>query len=169
MEKTCDKVSQEKLVAFADGELSASEAVEVSEHVSQCESCRAMVQALEQSLEIVKASWDQQHAGWPKWRVRSRRWLTVRVAAGILLLVGLGLVWQAVSERSEPVSTMERVAQLKHAVLREGAAAQMLAVADLLAGQPGGREYARQRYSEIVRMYRNTEYAEQARLRMKSL
>jgi hypothetical protein len=79
------------------------------------------------------------------------------------------LVWQALSERSEPISTAERITQLKHTVLQEGAAAQMLAVADLLAAQPGGAEYARMRYSEIIRTYRNTEYAEQARLRLKSL
>jgi hypothetical protein len=90
-------------------------------------------------------------------------------AAGIMLLVGLGLVSLIVSGRSEPASRVERVAQLRHAVMQEGAAAQMLAVADLLAGQPGGKEYARERYSEIIRTYQNTEYAEQARLRLRSL
>jgi len=176
MTKICDKISQERLVAFADGELSAGETAEVSEHVRQCESCRVMVEALQQSLEIVKASWTQKHAEWPQWKGpaerRYHRWPTVRaaaVAAGILLLVGLGLIWQAVSERSEPASKADRVAQLKHTILREGAAAQMLAVGDLLASPPGGTDYARQRYSEITKMYQNTKYAEQAKLRLKSL
>jgi anti-sigma factor RsiW len=169
MDKKCDKVSQEQLVAFADGELSPVEAAEVSEHVNQCEGCRIMVEALEKSLEIVRDSWAEEHARWPKdfeHRLKRRRVLRVAaVAVSILLVVGLGLIWRMVSAPEKP----QTQAQLEQMVMREGIAAQMLAVGDLLAKQPGGREYARERYKEIIKSFSHTVYAEQAKLRIKSL
>jgi anti-sigma factor RsiW len=171
MDKKCDKISQEQLVAFADGELSLDEAKGVSEHLSQCVGCRAMVGALEKSLEIVRDSWDQEHAKWPndfepRLRLQRRRVLRFgAVAASILLVVGLGLIWRMTSEPERP----QTQAQIEQLVMQEGIAAQMLAVGDLLAKQPGGREYARERYKEIIKSFSRTVYAEQAKLRIKSL
>lgn len=174
-EKVCDKISQEKLVAFSDGELGPSEAAEVSEHVNECESCAAMVQALQRSIELVTTSWAAEQAKWPKWRLRAKPrpkgWPMTRVtvvAAGILLALGLGLIWRLLSS-SRPVPVQKTVAQVRQTVVRAGQAAQMLAVADLLAEQPQGREYARERYIEITRDYAGTECAKQASLRLKSL
>lgn len=168
IDKKCDKISQEQLVAFADGELSASEAAGVSEHVNQCEECRVMVAALQKSLEIVRDSWAQEHAKWPKDfepRLQRRRVLRFgAIAASILLLVGLGLIWRMASEPGKP----QTQAQIEQIVMQEGIAAQMLAVGDLLAKQPGGREYARERYKEIIKSFSHTVYAEQAKLRIKS-
>jgi hypothetical protein len=42
---------------------------------------------------------------------------------------------------------------------REGIAAQILAAANLLARQPGGEEFARQRYDEILSSYPETNAA----------
>ena len=169
MDKKCDKISQEQLVTFVDGELSSNEAKKVSGHVSQCEDCRVMVEALERSLEIVKNSWTQEYSRWPKdFEPRPQRRRPLRIAAmaaSILLLVGLGLIWRMVSESEAP----QTQAQLEQIVMREGIAAQMLAVGDLLAKQPGGREYARERYKEIIKSFSHTVYAKQAKLRIKSL
>ncbi|MHC4707989.1 MAG: anti-sigma factor family protein [Planctomycetota bacterium] len=172
----CDKISQETLVAFADGELSPGEAAEVSQHIDRCESCREMVQALQRSMELVTTSWQTEHAKWPKWQARRapklHRWPVKRVlavAASILLLAGVGLIWWTISEQTKPMPAEERMARLERTVTRVGAAVQMLAVADLLAEQPGGKDYARERYKEIVTGYSDTEYAVQAKLRLRML
>ena len=169
MDKKCDKISEEQLVAFVDEELSPDEAKRVSEHVSRCEDCRAMAEAMEKSLEIVRDSWAQEYANWPKDfepRLQRRRALRFgAVAASILLVVGLGLIWRMVSEPEKP----QTQAQIEQMVMREGIAAQMLAVGDLLAKQPEGREYARERYKEIIKSFSHTVYAKQAKLRIKSL
>jgi anti-sigma factor RsiW len=173
-EDMCEKIPQEKLVAFADGQLPPNEGAEVSEHVNQCESCGAMVDALQRSIELVTSSWTAEQANWPKWQLpdkpSSNRWPLTRmaaVAAGILLVLGLGLIWRMLSGPSKPAPTEKTIAELRQTVIRAGHAAQMLAVADLLAKQPGGREYARNRYMEITRDYAGTECAKQAKLRLK--
>jgi anti-sigma factor RsiW len=175
-ENMCDKIPEEKLVAFADGQLQPSESAEVSEHISQCESCAAMVDALQRSIELVTSSWAAEQAKWPKWRLPDKsgpkRWPMRRmtaVAAGILLLLGVGLIWRMLSEPAKPTPTDRTVAHLRQTVIRAGHAAQMLAVADLLTRQPGGREHARDRYMEITKRYAGTECARQAKLRLNSL
>jgi anti-sigma factor RsiW len=174
-ENVCDKIPQEKLVAFADGQLSSNESAEVSEHITQCETCAAMVDALQRSIELVTASWAAEQAKWPKWQLPDKpgpkRWPMRRmtaVAAGILLVLGLGLIWRMLAEPVKPIPRDTTVAHLRQTVIRAGQAAQMLAVADLLARQPQGREYARNRYLEITKDYAGTECARQAKLRLKS-
>jgi anti-sigma factor RsiW len=172
----CYNISEETLVAFADGELSPVEAAELSQHIDRCESCRGMVQALQRSMELVTVSWQTEHAKWPKWQAlrepKLHRWPVKRVlavAAGILLVLGVGLVWRMVSALSKHPVNGKAIARLERTIIRTGTAAQMLAVADLLAEQPGGKDYARERYKEIVTGYSDTEYAVQAKLRLKML
>ena len=172
----CDKIPQETLVAFTDGQLSPGEAAEVSEHIDRCESCRQMVEALQRSIELVKVSWAAEQSKWPKWRKADqstlRRRPSVRVlavAASILLLLGLGLIWRMVSEPGKAALNGKTIARLEQTVIRAGTAAQMLAVADLLSKQTGGRDYARERYKEIISDYSDTAQAVQAKLRLKTL
>jgi anti-sigma factor RsiW len=174
-ENVCDKIPQEKLVAFADGQLSPNESAEVSEHITQCETCAAMVDALQRSIELVTASWAAEQANWPKWRSPDKpglkRWPMRRmatVAASILLVLGLGLIWRMLSEPAKPIPTDRTVAHLRQTVMRAGHAAQMLAAADLLAKQPESRNYALERYKEIAADYCDTKYGAEAKLRLES-
>jgi hypothetical protein len=74
----------------------------------------------------------------------------VAVAASILLVLGVGLIWQMVPEPGKPARNGEVIARLERTVMRAGTAAQMLAVADLLSKQPAARDYARERYRQII-------------------
>jgi predicted lipid-binding transport protein (Tim44 family) len=90
------------------------------------------------------------------------------VAASILLVLGLGMIWRMLSEPGKPEPTENAIVLAQQKVMRAGTAAQMLAVGDLLAEQPGGLSYARERYKEIIMSYSDTEYAKQAELRLKT-
>jgi hypothetical protein len=54
-------------------------------------------------------------------------------------------------------------------VQRAGVAAQMLAVADMLAAQPGGQEYAEKRYNYVINSFAGMDESEQAKLRLQNL
>ena len=45
-ERTCQIVSKEELVAYADGELSPSEAERITEHIATCPNCQTVTEAL---------------------------------------------------------------------------------------------------------------------------
>ena len=46
--KTCDFIETEKLTAYVDGELNDKEMLEVSNHIKSCESCKTLVEELEE-------------------------------------------------------------------------------------------------------------------------
>ena len=54
--RTCEEI-RDKLVDYADGELSLQEAEAVGEHLAECSSCRDLVRGLERSLSLAQAIW----------------------------------------------------------------------------------------------------------------
>jgi len=46
--KTCDFIEEEKLTAYVDGELNDKEMLEVSKHLKECETCKILVDELEE-------------------------------------------------------------------------------------------------------------------------
>lgn len=114
----CDEIAEE-LVDYADGELSGPESAAVAAHLAACERCRATLAALERSLVLARAIWEDGAAnlaivGLPVnaresapplrrvaglWPPRLRRWHAAAIAAGLLLLVVIGWHWQ---QRREP-------------------------------------------------------------------
>lgn len=100
----------------------------------------------------------------PQPKRRMRIWLP---AASIFLLIGLGLTYQTLTHSNIPDAEPMTRAQLEKAVQRAGYAAKLLASADIIAAQPGGRSYAQGVYREITEQYPDLPTAAQARLRLK--
>ena len=93
----------------------------------------------------------------------------LRVAAAVVLVASLGMVlwWQ---ERVHRVTADESpVDRIEFAIQRAGEAAQLLAAADILAGQPGAEPMARRAYTRVVSFYAGSPPAREAKNRLWSL
>jgi len=178
----CQDIPEETLVAYADGELPPGEAEQVTKHIARCEKCQTMLSALQRSLQVTQVIWQSGEADWPKKHSFKKpilsRWLVRRlaaVAAIILLIFGVGvmrrLLYKPSEEifpiRSEPMAP--KIDEIEMEVHRAAVAAQMLAVADMLAAQPGGREYAEKRYNYVINSFPGKDESKQAKLRLKNL
>ena len=168
---TCQVVSKEKLVAYTDGDVSSGETEHIAKHIATCPECKALSEALGRSLQVTQAIWQTGKAGWPKThsfgelRANRRSFRKViAVAANILLLFGVGILWQLLTKSGEPTA-----ADIEIMANRAAVAAQMLAVADLFASQPAGQEYAVKRYNYIIDSYPGMEESAQARKRLTRL
>ena len=102
-----------------------------------------------------------------KGKKQSRTWF--KVAASILVLLSGGLIWWCLDHTASRTDKEPTFADIEMEVNHTGTAAAMLAVADLLAQQPGGEKYARNRYLYLVVTYPKKEVATLARLRLQSL
>ena len=111
----CDKTEQSLLYLW--GEMSASESAAFAEHLNQCPACKAEVEQLEplvrsmQSLESEQLPDDlaqrirtrlsssaQAHPR--RLRITPRR--SLAVAASILLILGLGVMWRLMLNETQP-------------------------------------------------------------------
>ena len=77
------------------------------------------------------------------------------IAASILLVAGIGLVLRQPVRPTESVNIQSDLAQIEISVVQAGRAEQLLAVANILAGQPGGEYHAKGIYYEVVNNYPN--------------
>jgi anti-sigma factor RsiW len=181
-EHICQDISYETLVAYADGELSPAEAEQIIKHIARCESCKTMSSALQRSLQVTQVIWQNDEARWPKKhsfkRLISSRWLVRRlaaVAASILLVFGVGVMRRVLYRPSEQIRSIRpepaaaEIDEIEIEVHLSAVAAQMLAVADMLAAQPGGQEYAEKRYTYVINSFPGRDESEQAKLRLQNL
>jgi hypothetical protein len=181
-EYICQDISKETLVAYADGELPPGEAEQITKHIARCENCQTMLSALQRSLQVTQVIWQGDEALWPKKhsfkRPISSRWLVRRlaaVAASILLVVGVGVMRRVLYRPSEQIRPVRpepmaaKIDDIEIEVQRAAVAAQMLAVADMLATQPGGEEYAEKRYTYVINSFPQMNESKQAKLRLQNL
>ena len=176
-EHTCRIVSKEELVAYADGDLSPSEAGRIAEHIATCSNCQAVTEALKRSLHVTQAIWQTSEAQWPKTRplerFQSSKWSLRKiaaVAAGILLVLGVGAVWRMLSRPTERtgISRDQALAvEIKRRISESGDAARLLAAAELLSKYPEAENSVKERYRHIVETYPETPAAAQARQKIK--
>ncbi len=61
--KTCDFIETEKLTAYVDGELNDKEMQEIAEHIKTCESCRNLINELEELSQNTLFHYEQIEAG----------------------------------------------------------------------------------------------------------
>jgi len=172
-EHTCRIVSKEELVAYADGDLSPSEAGRIAEHIATCSNCQAVTEALKRSLHVTQAIWQTSEAQWPKTRplerFQSRKWSlrkVAAVAAGISLVLGVGAVWQMLSRPNEQAGRSREQAlavDIKRKISESGDAARLLAAAELLSKYPEAENSVKERYLYIVETYPETPAAAKAR------
>ena len=177
-ESTCHKYEDE-LVDYADGELPPNDSAALAEHLAACPHCRETLAALRRSIDLAGVIWQAGEADLAEVAVpvrsRSRRFRLHRpalVAASILLLVGVSLVWRAVPQSGRslaPGQNEPTIAELERMVARAGVAMEMLGAAEYLAEQPGGQEIAKERLRYIVSAYPETEAAAACRSRLQSI
>lgn len=181
-ENICQDISYETLVAYADGEFPPNEAEQITKHIARCGNCKSMLSALQRSLQVTQVIWQKEEAVWPKKRSFKKpilsRWLVRRVAAvaaSILLIFCIGVMRRLLYKPSEemlpvrPEPTAFEIDEIEIEVQRAAVAAQMLAVADMLAAQPGGQEYAEKRYTYVINSFPGRDESEQAKLRLQNL
>ncbi len=101
-----------------------------------------------------------------KERQWNRTWLAV--AASILLVAGIGVIWQMLLAPNGSEMSKTKLAQIEQAVIRAGGAAQLLAVADFFANQPEGKNHAREIYQEVAHSFPDLNAGIQAQLRLKT-
>ena len=162
---TCDAISFQ-LVEYADGELPPPAMAAISDHLIECEDCRAKVSALRLSLEAAELVWRESEAplldieGRPHNRRSKRPYrLVTALAASIALLAGASFLWRYMTPGPDPQPT---ALAIESEIDRIGIAAQLLASADLLAEQPGGLAHAREGYRYVATHYADTEFRDQA-------
>jgi len=175
-EHTCQVVSREELVAYADGDLPANENERIAAHIATCPDCQTFAEAMERSLRVTQAIWQTGHAQWPETpsfdNVRSQRWpyrKALAVAASILLIFAIGTAWRLLSDsadESNKFNEQEKVAELRLKIADAGDAARLLAAAQLLSKYPDAEGSVKQRYRHIAETYPETAAAAKARLKL---
>ncbi|MHC4545175.1 MAG: anti-sigma factor family protein [Planctomycetota bacterium] len=169
MQKSCENIS-EMLVDYADGQLSPGESSEVAVHLAKCEDCRRTHEALKRSLELAGIIWEDGLAETeairipiPK-KVRKFRWSKyAAVAASILLVVTISVVWRALVRPTEEEPTF---AEIERRISDSASATRLLAAADLLAKYPDAEAIAKRQYHYVVKKYPETPAAAEAKLRI---
>ncbi|HIJ52500.1 MAG TPA: hypothetical protein HPP66_05020 [Planctomycetes bacterium] len=170
MQKSCKEIDK-MLVDYADGQLSASESSEVAEHLTKCEQCQRTLQALQRSLELAGVIWEDGLAETEAIRIpvphktRKIHWPRyAAVAASILLVVTISVVWRALVKSTEKEPTF---AEIERRITESCSAARLLAAADLLDKYTDTKAIAKRQYHYVVKKYPETPAAVEAKLRIK--
>jgi len=170
MEKSCEKI-EEMLVDYADGQLSPGKSNQVAEHLEKCEQCRKILKALNKSLALAGAIWDDGLAETTDIRIiipgklRNIPWTRyAAAAAGIILLLTTSILWQKLMK---PAEKEINFADIERSITEAGTAARLLAATELLAEYPDAQPIVKKQYHYIVETYPETSAADKAKLKIK--
>ena len=155
---TCQTI-EEWLVDFADGALPSDQAARVQAHLAQCPTCRATIEALQQSLAIAQTIWQDtaRDVGQSQPR-RLSLWHYGAVAAAILL--ALGTLFYRPDGRTHPAAPGPSLADIERQMVEAASAARLLVATEQMETQPALRDIAKSQYRHIVERYPDTAAAE---------
>lgn len=167
--------SRAQLVDFVDDELDAAAAARLAQHIETCPDCRRTVDRLRLSLNLAREVWDETATAIPPRAVRMRHRLPVQIAVAALAAALLLAVstWRLVPGVNAPAplppvntQTWPAPADVREVIAREGAAAQLLASAELLHETPACEAYACTRFAYIARVFPESSAGQTARQRL---
>ena len=160
------------LVDYVDGRLSPAQSADIAEHLAECPQCQLKVEALKKSLALADLIWQDNLDDISDAMPAAGRKITrphfmrpVAVAAGILIVFGLFLVFHADRKPAEAQLTF---AQIEFEINQHGMAAKLLAATEMLAKHAETEPIVQQQYRHIVKIYPKTSAAAQAKLRIKN-
>jgi hypothetical protein len=168
MEKSCKDIEQ-MLVDYADNQLSQNDSSTVVEHLAECEECRKLLAALQESLELAGVIWAERMTEIENNRIPAAKTRKIRrpryatIAASILLAATASVVWYALTR---PKANELTFAEIERKINESGNAAQLLAATELLAEQPDEQAFIQQQYRYIVERYPQTSSAIKAKSKM---
>jgi anti-sigma factor RsiW len=174
--EACETI-RDQIVDYADGELDPASSGLVGDHLKQCPACQQQIEALRRSLVLAQQTWteaDRRLDGVSTPTTRRStflrklpRRLSIAVAAAVVLVLVRPL-WQSPPSvgpfTNAPAKSLARIEQ---EIWQAGAAAEMLAAADVLARAPGGEPYAHDSLRLIAKRYPNTRAAGEAEDRLR--
>ena len=178
MIEKCDKIPVEKLIAYCDGEIPHNEAQQIEEHIKLCQSCQDTSTALQDSLKVAQNIWQSDKEKWGDLHLfkkpKLHRWpfkSIAAVAAGIILICCVSLMRLEI-KTDRPQRTTSKAPTIEEIMIeseKAAVAAQLLAVGDMYAAQPGGEKYAAQRYNNLIESFPSSQQSEQAKLHLQKL
>jgi len=168
MKESCDNFA-ELLVDYADGCLSAEQSIRVADHLSECDHCRRLAEALHKSLELAQVIWEDNLSQTTETiriaapaRTRRRSW--PRYAAAAILIVSAISITSRIMNK--PVKDQPTFAEIEQKITEAGNAAKLLAAADLLGEYSEAETIVKQQYRRIVETYPDTSAASKAKLQV---
>jgi len=168
MKQSCDNFA-DMLVDYADGLLSPEQSAKVAEHLTECNHCRTLAEALHKSLELAQVVWEDNLTQTTETiripapaRIRRRSWPRY-AAAGILIASAISITSHIINK---PAKDQPTFAEIERKITEAGNAAKLLAAADLLGGYSEAETIVKQQYRRIVETYPDTSAASKAKLQV---
>ena len=169
----CSEIRETRLAAYSDGDLPLEEAKHIEQHIAQCPKCQESLRALQSSLGLLKTMWKDDEAHWQKevsstsnCRAYHKHYRRVHFVAAALVLLALGIIGLVGPHKNDrnPAANWLNPGDLELEIETRAVASQLLAVADLFAQHPEGRDDAAQKYAYIVDNFQSERETAQARL-----
>lgn len=166
-EMICQEI-EERLVAYADGDLTDELTAGVENHLAQCSDCRELLCCLQRSLDLSQTVWRDNlndvlrtSSAQPSAPRVAKALCYVGLAAAILIVCTFS-IWPKEKKLAESIS----LTQIQLKMEEEGRAARLMAAVDLLAGRPAYADIVQQKYQYIVKTFPSTPSAQTAQTRL---